>query len=149
MIIDKTLFFKTDKSITPSCVPASASVFAEAMPRQVRLRSTSYDRTRRRDKTVRYIEAPISIIDNHLDNPSRFYCQYWFLLLSVRRIMDIGKVFYRLPQRCKSRRASESRRQVFRAYKCSLLKNWDKEPFSFSNAILPNTVNGVEGHRSG
>jgi len=43
-----------------NCVPASASVFAEARPRQVRLRSSSYDGTRRRDKTAQHIEAPIT-----------------------------------------------------------------------------------------
>jgi len=53
-------------------VAVSAAVFAEATQRQVRLRASSYDGTRRREKTIQTIEASLNANNLHLDNQIRF-----------------------------------------------------------------------------
>ena len=69
-----------------NCVSTSASVFAEARQRQVRLRSTSYAGTSRPHILRHQFNEP----NTYSDNESKICCQYRFLEVELRIQADSG-----------------------------------------------------------
>ena len=65
-------FFGAYQGKIANCISASASVFVEATPRLVRLRSLSYDGTRQHN----ILRRQLNRTNNYPDNESRLYCQH-------------------------------------------------------------------------